>query len=242
MNGAFAAILLSSIALGQPASLVSADEVIARMAESERQQEKNLQHYRTVREYRLANGDGSKSVQALASVVYDANGAKTISVMRESGSEGIFRRVIGKVLEAEERASRENQSEMRLSQANYAFKLLGTEMREGRNCYVLQLVPKRKSKYLLDGKAWVDAKEYAVVRIEGRPSASLGFWVGKPYISQSFQKVGNIWFMSRNESLTNAKLFGKVVFSMQTTEVKSGGTTVAVNRTPLFRTAKGGTD
>jgi hypothetical protein len=240
-NGAVAAILYSSLALGQPASAVCADEVIARAVESEAQQEKNLQHYRTVREYHLANGDGSRSVQVLASVVYDANGAKTISLLQESGSEGIFRRVIRKVLEAEERASREDEKEMRLGPENYDFKLLGTESRDGRNCYVLQLLPKRKSKYLLDGKAWVDAKEFAVVRIEGRPSASLGFWVGKPYISQSFEKAGNIWFMAHNESLTNARLFGKVVFSMQTTEVQSGGTKVAINR-PSSAKSKSGTN
>ncbi len=36
--------------------------------------------------------------------------------------------------------------------------------------YVLNLLPKTKNKYLYRGKIWVDAKDFAVVRIEGEPA------------------------------------------------------------------------
>lgn len=226
-------MLIGATAYGQASAPVTAADVIEGMVRSEKEQEKNLPLYRTIREYRLANGDGTKAVQVIAGVGFDAKSGKTITVLQESGAEGIFRRVIRKVLEAEERASRNDGDEMRLSPANYDFKLMGSETRDGRLCHVLQLLPKKKSKFLIDGKIWVDAQEYALVRLEGRPAASLSFWVGKPLITQSFQRVGNgMWLMSRNESSTNAKLFGRVTFTMELKEVQAGGTKLAVSRPP----------
>lgn len=229
LGAGFAAILVSSVALGQAGPSLSATEVVCRMLRSEQEQEKNLQHYRMVREYRLNNEDGSKAVKLVANVSYDGAAAKSIEVVQESGSEGIFRKVLKKVVETEVRASREEgRREMRLSPENYNFKLLGSEDRDGRPAYVLQLLPKRKSKFLIDGRLWVDAQEFAIVRVEGRPAASLSFWVGKPDITQSFQKVGDVWLMSRNESLTRAKLIGKVTFVMETREVQNAASKIAL--------------
>jgi hypothetical protein len=50
--------------------------------------------------------------------------------------------------------------------------MLGTDSINGRAAYVIAISPKTQNKYLLRGKVWVDADEYAIVRIEGVPAKS----------------------------------------------------------------------
>jgi hypothetical protein len=218
-------------AAARSTSDLTAEEIVHKMLASEAQQQKNLPRYRTMREYRLTNADGSKNVEVLARISYDRAGKKRIDVIEERGSEGLFRRAIRKVLDTELKASREGRSEIQISPENYDFKLIGMENRN----YVLDLLPKRKSKYLMDGRMWVDAQDFAISRIKGRPSANISFWVGKPLITQSFQKVGDVWLLAHNESVTTAKIVGRVTFTMETLEVESGGTKLAMKHTPRPR-------
>lgn len=218
-----------AFSLAQEPQCLKVDEVASRMLKAELAQEKNLQHYRSRRMYQLTNDDGSKSVQMVAQVDYDSNLGKSIKVIEERGAEGMFRRALRKVIEAEMKASLgAGRDETRLSPENYAFRMLNTEVRNGRKCYVLELQPKRKSKFLLDGKAWIDAEDYALVALEGRPSASVSFWVGKPYISQSFEKVGDYWLLVSNHSVADAKLVGRIALSISTSAFEMDGTKIAV--------------
>jgi hypothetical protein len=210
---------------------ITAEEIVDKMLASEAQQQKNLPRYRTMREYRLTNADGSKQVEVLAKISYDRNGKKRIEVVEERGSEGLFRRAIHKVLDAEMKASREARKDIQISPDNYEFKLVGT----GGRSYVLDLIPKRKSKFLIEGRIWVDAQDFAISRIKGRPAANISFWVGRPHITQSFQKVGDVWLLAHNESTTTAKVVGRVVFTMETLEVESSGTKLALKHAPRPR-------
>lgn len=212
----------------QPSVALTVDDIVARVVESDRAQEKNLHEFQVIRRYELRKADGSKSVEATARVGYDLGGEKKIEILDERGSEGLFRRAIRKVIEGEAHASDEQgRKEMRISPENYGFRLAGMENQHGRRCYVLQLLPKRKSKYLIDGKAWIDAQEFAIVRVEGRPSASVSFWVGKPYITQTFQKVGDVWFLSRNNSRAEVKLVGAIDFIIEAREIQGPGINLA---------------
>jgi outer membrane lipoprotein-sorting protein len=58
----------------------------------------------------------------------------------------------------------------RLNFTNYDFETVSAEMVTGRLAYVLEVKPKRKEKYLFQGRIWVDAEDYALVRAEGSPS------------------------------------------------------------------------
>ena len=61
-----------------------------------------------------------------------------------------------------------------LTADNYEFKVdPARDSANGRDCFVLDLKPRRKSPYLLNGKAWVDARTYLLVRIRGTQSSRL---------------------------------------------------------------------
>ena len=122
-------------------------------------------------------------------------------------AEGLQKKVFLKLLEAEVEGSHE--SESALTPDNYDFEVVGKEVWNGRECLVLELKPKRNSKYLIVGKAWVDINENAIVRIDGKTARNVSFWIGKPQVTQEFRKVNDIWVSSANRSVSDVKLMGR---------------------------------
>jgi outer membrane lipoprotein-sorting protein len=197
------------------ACALSVDEIVTKMNDSDRRQDRSLPAYSAERRYTLHNPGKDKKAIVTAHLDYTDKSGKVIKIVKEEGADGLFRRVIRKVLDAEVETSKQVEQEARIDQKNYNFQLLGTESLENHKCYVLQLHPKRASKFLIAGKLWVSSEDFGVVRIEGRPSGSLGFWVGKPYITQSFKKVGPAWFLTRNESVADVKLIGRTELTIE---------------------------
>ena len=194
---------------GPPRPYLSLDDILARMAEADREQREALKQYSAVRRYTLRNQRMSKTAEIIVRVEYRKDEGKTFEVLSSEGAEGIGSRVLHRLLENEAETSKKDLGdERKVSSQNYNFQLLGTESQGGRQCFVLALKPKVKSKYLLNGIAWVNAHDFAIERIEGRPTASVSFWVGKPFITLDFEKVGDFWLVSRNHSHADGKLLG----------------------------------
>jgi hypothetical protein len=194
---------------GPPLAYLSLDDILARMAEADGEQHQALKQYSAVRRYTLRNQRMSKTAEIIVRVEYRKDDGKTFEILSSEGAQGISSRILHRLLENEAEASKKDLGdERKVSSQNYNFQLLGIESRGGRPCYVLTLRPKVKSKYLLSGIAWVNAHDFAIERIEGRPTASLSFWVGKPFIALDFEKVGDFWLVSRNHSHADGKLLG----------------------------------
>ncbi len=182
-----------------------------------------------VRTYQLRSADGSKDVKILADVEYDVANGKRIQIREEKGTEGLYRRALKRVLEAEARTSRtDGRAEARVGPENYNFELIGTEFRDNHKCYVLKLTPKHKSKFLLEGRAWVDADDYGLMELEGRTAASVSFWVGRPFVSQSFEKVGDFWLLARNQSVADARIVGRITMNIDTQKIEMGTVRIAL--------------
>jgi hypothetical protein len=98
------------------------------------------------------------------------------TVLTRSGSDKL-NGIIDMVLASETGASTPPENiRHEITSANYRVRLLGTEIAAGQTCYVLNLAPRVKNRFLIVGKVWVAAGSYAVVRIEGQfagDSASL---------------------------------------------------------------------
>ena len=186
---------------------LTAEKVLEQLAAKESARNKILPSYKVVRVYNLNVEKKPKQVTSMVEFQYRSLGGKTYRILDEKGAEGLLRMALHKVMQAEVKAT-QSEKEVAVSPENYEATLLGTEEKDGRLCYVLSVIPKRKSKYLLKGKAWVDAKEFGLVRMEGYPTESLSFWIGKPFIEQSFANIGGHWLMQSNKSIVEAKLVG----------------------------------
>ena len=122
-----------------------------------------------------------------------SDGAKQFSILSEEGSGSIRKHVFHKLLSEETEASRHGtRNSTRLTPANYDFQFVGQEKLETGPAYVLAVSPKTANKYLIDGKIWVDANDYSIVRIEGQPARNPSFWVHDVHFVHTYQKVGQI--------------------------------------------------
>jgi hypothetical protein len=87
--------------------------------------------------------------------------------------------------------------------------LRGSDTTAGRDCWVLEVKPRAKSKYLISGTAWVDKSTFDVVRLDGVTAASLSIWVGTPHIVEDRSEVDGIWLPSRLKSRSSTFLTGE---------------------------------
>jgi len=190
---------------------LTAEEIASQLEHADSKREKSVQGFSITRRYSLSNQRGDKVSVTNVEFTYGPNAQMTFSILGETGSEGLFRYVIRKIVQSEvDNSAVAQRSDSRMSLKNYTFRVLGSEIMQGRSCHVLEANPRRKSKFLIAGDIWVDAQEYAVVRLEGRPAANVSFWARKAYVVQHFRKLGDYWVLDRNHSTVEARILGKL--------------------------------
>jgi len=158
---------------------------------------------------------------------YTAPDKHDYTVVSQSGSKLLINRVLLKLLDSEREALR-NRSQVELSPANYDFDALGTEPLQGAGpCYILGVRPRKDNKFLYRGKIWVDAQEFAVVRMEGRPAKSPSFWIKETEIDSNWQKVAGFWFIQHTRSVSHIRLGGTATLTIdyRDYQITAGGST-----------------
>ena len=207
----FTLLACSVIAAGQVAAPngSNADEIMAKVFVRDRQREKLSQGYSGHRRYVLENEKWNKRAVLLVAVKMEADGTKSFEVLNEEGWKSANKRVLRKMLESESETSRpEMRSKTLLTPENYSFTLLQTDQVNGRTTYVIGVTPKRDDKYLFEGKIWIDAADFALVRCEGKPAKNPSFWTHSIHFVHQYQKNEDFWFPHTTESVTDARIFG----------------------------------
>ena len=217
-NGFFAlliALLAGPLASAQTSSPPpSANAVVAKMMELDAQRQSELAGYAAVRRYVAVNK--KRRAEMLVRVTCGSDGAKQFSILSEEGSGAIRKHVFYKLLNEETEASRRGtRNSTRLTPENYDFHLIGQEILETGPAYVLAVVPKTENKYLINGKIWVDATDYAIVRIEGQPARNPSFWVHSVRFVHTYQKVHQFWFASSTQTSSQVRFFGAAELTIE---------------------------
>jgi hypothetical protein len=128
----------------------------------------------------------------------------------------IINKVFKKLLQAEEDAlSADAQRRTALNSENYDFTMAGYESTSSRSMYVLIVEPKTKDKFLFRGRVWVDADDFAVVRLEAEPAKSPSFWTKSSQIEQFYIKVSDFWLPERNHSISSIRLGGRAELTIE---------------------------
>ena len=127
----------------------------------------------------------------------------------------IRRMALNRLISSEiEAAAGKEHRDSAISSANYTFDLLGEQQVGPYHCFVAQAVPKRKDKYLFEGKVWIDVADYAVVRIQGHPARKPSFWIQRADFVRQYEKIGNFWLPQRDETFVQIRLYGKKVLTI----------------------------
>ena len=186
----------------------------AKVSVAEHRRDSQIREIRSVRRYTLHNPRWKSDAKMTVLMIYEPNGSKRYEVLHME-AEGLQKQVLHRILEGEVEVAKEK-DDAAITPANYETVPVGYETcGNGRRCLMVELKPRRKSRTLLEGRAWIDIEEAAPVRLEGRPSKSLGFWVGKPQITQDFRKVGSFWLSSRNQSTADVRFVGKTDLTVE---------------------------
>jgi hypothetical protein len=204
-------LLLSSTAIGVSESdpLPSADAVIEAMLAHNAQRQSQIAGYRGMRKYVLENSRWNKRAEMLVRVQGDADETKHFEVEDEKGWKAAQKHVLRKMLDSEaEGSSREIRGSTRLSEENYEFQMVRAAMLDGRKSYLINVVPKRREERLFEGQIWVDAQDYALARVEGKPARNPSFWIRSVHFVHTYKKSGLFWFPFSTESETDVRIFG----------------------------------
>lgn len=219
---------------------LTADQVVRNLVEMNRHRLEALQSYRGKRIYHVdyQGFPGARSAEMVVSVKYVSPAQKEFTIQSATGSNVIVEKVFHKLLEAEKEAlDAENQRTSALTQENYCFKLVGYESGPSGAMYVLTVTPRKNEKYLYRGRIWVDADDFAVVRLEAEPAKNPSFWTKKAEIVQEYTKVSDFWLPARNHSMTAVRLGGHAELTIEYMDYQITGARRVANLSPSRTTA-----
>ena len=211
-------LLFSSIVMAADSSLrlTTGDEVIAKMMARDNERQAALHGYTASRRYVLENQRHHKRAEMLVRMTCLRDGSKQFETISETGWGGARKHVFPRLLEAETEASRPGLRERsRLIPENYVFEMVGTEYVDERPAYVIAIAPKTPNKSLMQARIWIDADEYAIVRIEGKPAKNPSFWTKSVHFVHRYQKRGSFWFPVSDRSVTDVRIFGSTEVTIE---------------------------
>jgi outer membrane lipoprotein-sorting protein len=194
------------------------DQILSNLELRNAQRAAALEQFEGKRVYRMQyhGFPGDKEAQMVVKMSFRAPDSKQFTVVSESGSKFVIDHVLKKLLDSETEAIKgEGRQSMALTRDNYDFQLAGYEASPGGGQYVLKLLPKTKNKYLYRGTIWVDAKDFAVSRIEGEPGKNPSMWIKKTDIAHRYMKVDDFWLPAENRTESATRLGGKAILSIE---------------------------
>jgi len=149
--------------------------------------------------------------------IYRRDTGKTYIIQSESGSAIIRKMVLDKILESEKEINLPaNREAAWITSANYEMKLRpgGVQRLDGRDCYVLDIAPKRKAPNLLDGTLWVDAKDGTIIQIQGVASKSASVFTGPTQMMRQYASVNGFAMATHARAVADSGLFGRTVIAI----------------------------
>ena len=174
-----------------------------------------LHDYTARRTYQVVDLKGKVHAEEIGRMEFHAPDKKQFVVTSETGSGMIRRMALNQLISSEiEAAAGKEHHDSAISPENYSLNLLGEQQVGPYRCFVAQAVPKRKDKYLFEGRVWIDVEDYAVVRVEGHPAKKLSFWIQRADFVRQYQKIGSFWLPQRDETFVQVRIYGKKVLTI----------------------------
>jgi len=212
--------------------LPSTDAIVRGLVAANSQRAQALRGYQGKRIYHLDYKGlfGSHDAEMMVEATYSAPDKKQFRILSESGSRLLINRVLLKLLSSEEEAQTEqNRKTLEITPENYSFSLDQFERTAQGDFYVLNVIPKGKSRYLYRGKIWVDAHDMAIARMSGEPQRNPSMWVSHTEIEYRWAKEEGFWLPIYNESVTQVRMGGKATLTIQYNDYQVTGVNRAGN-------------
>jgi hypothetical protein len=174
-----------------------------------------LLNYTAFRTYQVVDLKGKVHAEEVGEMEYRAPDQKKFVVTSEKGSALVRRLALNALIASEiETTAGKQHHDSAISPANYSLDVFGEQQVGPYHCFVAHAIPKRSDKYLFEGKVWIDADDYAVVRIEGHPAKKLSFWIQRVDFVRQYQKIDKVWLPQRDMTFVDVRLYGKKILTI----------------------------
>jgi len=208
--GLFSFMLLNPAAGLEGQTTLQSQEVIAGIDKAQENREQKLAGYAAVEHYTVRNSHFEEAAEAMANVRYKKEVGKRYQVLWRKGPGILQRRVINRILREDAILSRPSERPQTLfTSANYFMKVQGTQILNGKLCYIVNIHPHMHNFSLIEGTAWVEIESFSLVRIEGRPAASPSFWIGRPLIEREYTVLDGLSFPQHSRAISKGFFAGK---------------------------------
>jgi hypothetical protein len=195
---------------------VTESQVLVELAAHNEKRKAALHDYTVLRTYQVLDLKGKVHAEEIGRMEFFSPDKKAFTVTSESGSGLVRHMALNPLIDSEiEAAAGKEHHDSAISTDNYFLNLLGEQQLGPYRCFVAEAVPKRKAKYLFEGRVWIDASDYSVVRIEGHPATKLSFWIQHADFVRQYQKVDGFWLPEKDQTLVQVRLYGKKILKIE---------------------------
>ena len=181
----------------------------------------NLEGYTVTEHYTVFRGQAESNLAAEMTVrtVYRKGSGKSYTILSQKGSSLLGNKVLGILLDNEKRMSQpDNVETVLIDSANYEMKLApdAHQQLDGRECLVIELTPRRSSPFLFKGTLWVDARDYAIVQLQGTAVKSPLFLVSPSQVSRQYATMSGLP-MATHATISKSSPLGLTVIKIDYT-------------------------
>jgi len=194
----------------QAQSVPAMSEIVAGMRVHDETQDQRLLQYEALRKFFAENKRFDMRSTLAVKTVFRRPGIVQSEILSSDGSAMIREKVFDKILDAEQEAqSAEVRDRTKITPDNYDFDLLAREDCDGRTCYRLKIVPKKKDKFSINGLIWLDAEDFAIIKIQGSPAKRPSFWTTHTEIVRQYKRIDGVWLCNSMESVSDIFIGGR---------------------------------
>jgi hypothetical protein len=197
----------------------TSDTIVAQMGQAQAANRAGFLPYTVTRDYQLFEGDASKS-HLVADIKVVPPASKKYTIDSAAGS-AWAERIVRKALDSEVAFAQDSHA-TDITRENYDFALVGENTLDGQLCYVLELIPRRKSRNLLRGTIWIDAGTYLPRRVEGQPAKDPSWWLADLRVDVVYGYLGPMWVQTSSKVTANVRIFGRSSMVWQDTRYQLG--------------------
>jgi hypothetical protein len=205
-------------------------DLAALVAQAESQRDARIKEVRSLRRYIVRNARWKSDGTMDAMMITSADGSKRYEILAMN-ADGLRKRILIKVLDGEVEAAANGERDGNVNSTNYELRPLAVA--DNQTCRPVELVPRKRTRFILEGRACVDMSDMAMVHMEGRTAKKISIFVGRAYVVQDFRKMGEFWYSVTTSSSADVTFLGKTELIIQylsyTITPKTGSTITAFN-------------
>lgn len=184
-----------------------------------------LMSYRAMRRLTASTGEGKLRAEMEVMTEFDPERGFTFTIVSESGSSLIRRRVLLKALLTEQRAvTGAARHESALTRSNYDF--MAPSIPDDA-LPTVDVRARRKSVMLVNGTLFLHPERADLVRVEGELADRPSFWTRRVLVTRRYDRVGGVHVPVAMESVADVRIVGASMFTMTYRYIQINGELVA---------------